>query len=315
MKKCLVWHAGIYGNYIGENAIIKDGLVFLQDDDNKLYLPKEMFLAEQECEGGLIPFEVQGKWGFADIYTGQIKIEPVWDYAGPFYGEYAHVELGTEGDFDSSGPTTENGGKHGLIDMTGKVIIPVEYDVLRGHIDHCLIVANNEKWGIINYKNSIIIPLEWDKLIPLKVDYDIPQNYYKVKKNEKWGIINYKSSIIIPLEWDELRKCYNNDWIFCGKAEPCEPYTSSEDKLLAKIFDEPLEPRSHKMKWGVFDKDFNLIINPELDEVPEQPMPHKYPEYYLLKKGRRYGVLSKDGKMISDIKLFKKDAIKLIRTS
>ena len=275
MKKCLVWHAGIYGNYIGENAIIKDGLVFLQDDDNKLYLPKEMFLAEQECEGGLIPFEVQGKWGFADIYTGQIKIEPVWDYAGPFYGEYAHVELGTEGDFDSSGPTTENGGKHGLIDMTGKVIIPVEYDVLRGHIDHCLIVANNEKWGIINYK----------------------------------------SSIIIPLEWDELRKCYNNDWIFCGKAEPCEPYTSSEDKLLAKIFDEPLEPRSHKMKWGVFDKDFNLIINPELDEVPEQPMPHKYPEYYLLKKGRRYGVLSKDGKMISDIKLFKKDAIKLIRTS
>jgi len=160
MKKCIIYHTGVYESADG---VLKDNKVYLQGEDGKLYFPEEMFMAREECEGGLIQFEVEGKWGFADIYTGKIIIEPSWDYAGPFYKGYAHVAVGAEVEFynERKNDVYVYGGKHGYINTTGNNIIPIEYDDASDIPDaNYFRVADNGKWWMIDSQNKIISPLE-----------------------------------------------------------------------------------------------------------------------------------------------------------
>lgn len=278
MQECMIYHTGVKECAKG---IIKDGLVYLVGDENRLYFPKEMFMAREECDYGLIQFEVEGKWGFADIYTGQIKIPATWEYVGPFYRGYAHVVAGTQLKRYESYHVEPYGGKHGYIDKNGTVIIPVEYD------------------------DAEEIPY---------------RQFFKVAQKGKWGLIDNQNKIVIPFEWDVLETRYYHDLVFCGIEEVCDLCVGPEDKLLESICNIPADSKCGcRLKWGVYCPSFNLIVRPELDEKPE---PYKTKgkanchdrdlDYYLLKSKRKYGVLCKDGRLITDITLLKRDAKNLI---
>lgn len=164
MKKCIICHTGIFEAIDG---VVKNNRVYLKWK-GRLYLPEEMFMAREECQFGLIQFIVGGKWGFADIYSGEIKIQPVWDYAGPFYHGYAHVSIGNKIEFISEqkmcvsaireiGNMDIIGGKHGYIDRNNNIIIPVEYDYADEiHEGTNFIVGKGGKRFAVNEKNIII---------------------------------------------------------------------------------------------------------------------------------------------------------------
>lgn len=271
MKKCMIYHTGIRNSAVG---VIKDNKVYIQGENNTLYFPKEMFMAIEECECGFIQFEVDGKWGFADIYTGKIVIEPVWDYAGPFYGGYAHVALDVNIKINDGYYIVIEGGNHGYINIKGKVIIPIEYD------DAC------------------------------EISYRL-NKYFKVSKNGKWGLINNQNKTIIPFNWNRLEISYERDFIFCV-LKVADMLTSESESMFTSMF-----------KWGVYDKEFNLIVEPELDESPYIPMiksnPRSrnfsyYKKYYILRKDKKYGILCDDGRLIANIELSKKQAKNMINS-
>lgn len=280
MKKCIVCHTGV--SEWGE-GVIKDNKVYIKGKDDELYFPEEMFLAREECEGGLIQFEVEGKWGFANIYTGEMLIKPVWDYAGPFYSGYAHVALEIDMEFNGHTYIEISGGKHGYIDIHGNVIIPLEYD------------------------SAMDIPVK---------------KCFQVSKNGKWGLIDNQNKTIIPLQWDNLETSCFGELIFCGREESCELFVGQEDRLLAAILKiEPQPTCTNTIKWGVYDQNFNLIVQPELDEKPINPViksnrRSKYCVYYhkhfALKKGNKFGILCNDGRLIANIELSKKQAVDMI---
>lgn len=202
MRKCMIHHTGVMSSAYG---VIKDNKLYLVDDDDKLYLPDNMFMAVEECEGGLIQFEVNGKWGFADIYTGEIVIEPVWDYVGPFYKGYAHVALNAEVEHDKM-DVYVSGGSHGYIDMLGRVVIPLEYSDA-GEIPYrnMFEVAKDGKWGIITRDNKLIIPFEHKAL---KTDYDHDLVICSIIdsescKNVKWGIYHNTGKMLMDAELTE----------------------------------------------------------------------------------------------------------------
>jgi len=284
MQKCMIYHTGLKDSV---NGVIKDGLVYIQEEDGKLYFPKEMFMAREECELGLIQFEVEGKWGFADIYTGEVKIQPVWDYAGPFYGGYAHVAMGTQLEFlyEDHNNIITHGGKHGYIDRNVNFIIPLEYDAAD----------------------------------------DIPKysyNNFKVAKNQKWGMIDKQNRNIIPLEYNNLEIHYDDSLIFCSIKEACELHVGAYDLRMSVLLDVKAEPTCYfRLKWGVYDKNGNLIVKPEMDnkptchEIKQDHSRYTVPSrYYILKRKRKYGVICEDGRLITDISLLKREAVFLINT-
>lgn len=315
MKQCTIFHTGVYEFADG---VIKNNVVYLQGKDGQLFFPKDMFMAIEECEGGLIQFEVNGKWGFADIHTGAIRIEPVWDYAGPFYNGYAHVAKGAEIEREWNSIYSIQGGRHGYIDHHGKIIIPLEYDDAKDipH-DECFVVGQNKKWGVIDPQTKIRIPLEYDR-----VSFIYSTKNYKVTKNEKWGIVDQQNRAVIPVEWDVLEENSENNLIFCANEQRVTHHHAV--KRINKVASNRI------LKWGVYDRDGNVIVRANLDEKPvifitrnmpkpKSISPHGFldlifpKKYFILKRNRQYGVLCEDGTLICDATLYKKDAIALIK--
>lgn len=255
MQKCTVYHTS------GSRA---SGII----KDNKVSIKGEMYIAKEEYEDELAQFSIDGKWGFANMSTGDIIIEPIWDYAGPFYKGYARVML-------------KKNEKHGFIDSSGEIIIPLDYDDARDcSFNNKFWVAIDKKWGLINDKNKPIISIIWKRL---EIGYD--------------------------------------DLIFCATTEEAsEAYIGVEDRLTAMLFGlEPVATYNTIDKWGVYDKRGKLIIKAKLDEKPKYIEPERnvkrktpFNKYYLLQENIGYGVLCSDGRLISDTSLYKKDAMNII---
>ncbi len=85
-------------------------------------------------ESGLIRFEVDGKFGFADSETGEIKINPIWDYADDFYRGVARVVSGccVEYVLDFYGISFKTqGGKTAYINTGNLRAVPAYTDIIR----------------------------------------------------------------------------------------------------------------------------------------------------------------------------------------
>lgn len=151
LKKCHVCHTGV-GQAV--NAVIKKNTVYgVNMINGSLFLLKDVYYFELDCEGGLAQLEIDGKWGFVNIHTGKVVIEPTWDYAGPFYKGYAHVAMNLaeplrvdiDRSLDSLRP---EGGKHGYIDTKNELVIPLNYDAASDvplHSGHYKVAKDNNK--------------------------------------------------------------------------------------------------------------------------------------------------------------------------
>ena len=278
MVRCTIYHTGVY---MSAEGVIKDHKVYLKGKEGKLYFPKEMFMAIEECEGGLIQFAVKGKWGFADIYTGKIVIKPIWDYAGPFYDGYAHVALGAQVEDDGYDVRVQEG-KHGYIDIDGTIIIELEYD----------------------YANEI----------PYR-------HHFIVAKREKWGMITKLNQTVIPFIWDRLLTSYQHNLIFAGRRDYIsDRYDQKVEKQRNEESTQPKYGVDYVLKWGVYDQSFNLFVDSEVDEIiipiikdtSRSKSYRKYEKYYVLKKKRYFGIISSDGRWIANIELSKAQAIAML---
>ena len=81
--------------------------------------PIERFMAYEEYpwwgKDGLIPVQVEDKWGFADT-NANIVIKPQFKYVSYFYEERAGVCAHRK--------------KWGYIDTSGSIVIPLKYDLV-----------------------------------------------------------------------------------------------------------------------------------------------------------------------------------------
>lgn len=135
------------------------------------------------------------KWGYFKLETGEIKITSQYDYAGPFYGELARViQNGKIGFIDPYGKITIN-----LIwdeVVTGKSHRRlVDLDWIEE--SDPWVVRKGRKWGYINESGKIIIPLIYDLASKFKEDRA------EVKIGEKYGFINRTGELIIQADYDE----------------------------------------------------------------------------------------------------------------
>lgn len=265
MKECKLYHTGMLTT---ENGMLQNNHVFLVGENGELLLPEEIWCAKEECDNRLIQFEVDGKWGFADISTGKIKIQPQWDFAGPFYGKYAHVANGVQVtiDWNRCGvPQLSKGGRHGYIDVNGNPVIPLIYED-----------ANDCPESISSEKNYLV----------------------SVRRDGKWGLIDCQNKTIIPFSFLEISGLVNFNFYLTAIGNYKE------------------------IRFGVYTRNCEELIPPVLDELPKSIRLPEAPEvfinhetltYYYVKTGRRFGVISSDGRMITDLTLLKKDAVALIK--
>ena len=140
-----------------------------------------------------VPFVSDNKWGWADVYSNEILIEPQYDSV----------------DFDyRSGFMVFKHGKVGLVKCEDKrncfEIIPTEYDKIISNKFGYVTYINNKK-GYINLKNEKIIDNLYDNIL-----FDDNYIFLFNKEKHKSGVFDRrKNEQIIPLNYNIISIDYN----------------------------------------------------------------------------------------------------------
>ncbi|MGB4845767.1 MAG: WG repeat-containing protein, partial [Ferruginibacter sp.] len=140
------------------------------------------------CGDGLFGFEQDGKIGYMNA-DQKVIIKPTLDLKlttsdriPAFTNGFAVIKLN---------------GKQGLIDKTGKQVVPCEYNSLMSEKSSktLLRVSKYENYkttyGVLTTQNKLVIPIEYASII-------IDGNLVAVKKDTKWGLMDAAGKELIP---------------------------------------------------------------------------------------------------------------------
>lgn len=154
-------------------------------------------------------------------------------------------------------------GKHGFIDIEGKVRIPFEWEDAGWFSDGLAPVCKAGKWGLLDPSGDLKTPLKWDQALTLN------NGLCPVQQGGKWGYINSQGDVVIEPAWDE-----------------------------AKIFPTPnglARVRSGE-KWGFIDQTGKEVIPPAY----EQTRPFYGAATFVKTKGEtRWRCIDRTGKLLS----------------
>jgi len=131
-----------------------------------------------------------GKYGLVKTinrFEREVIVKPKYDSCTNFLG-FGHHTAAAEVKLKN---------KWGYLDIYGKEITPIKYDLCRGF--HCgfATVKLNGKWGIIDKTGTEIIPVKYDK----EIDFEYG-NYIVVESNERQGVIDTAGNEVLPTQYD-----------------------------------------------------------------------------------------------------------------
>jgi len=160
----------------------------------------------------------------------------------------------------------DNQNKFGIIDETGKTIIPFEFEELRPFDgQETTIAKKNNHFGIIDFKNKELVSFENDEIYSSKFS-----EIFIVKQNDKYGLLNKEGNKVIDFIFEDLRPCFYDE----------------DNKFIVKS----------KGKYGIIDITGKEIIPNEFDEISNWV---EYgPEAHFVTKNKKMGMYSRDGKQL-----------------
>lgn len=199
--------------------------------------------------------------------------------------------------------------KMGIIDKSGKILIPFIYDYITEIQDKYLEVGNNNKKGIIDINNTLILPIEFEAIGYYKEDTFI------VKKNNLYGMIDNKQRWILPCEYSVISIYENGNiavskeglvgllnkeltWIvplFYNKLTLLNGYELNCNTFFLCMTNSSYLSIEKNKKKGILDNLGNIIIPCEYDKISNNPVNNTW----IVQTQKGYGLIDNTGKIIS----------------
>lgn len=190
-------------------------------------------------------------------------------------------------------------GKYGLVNVNGKIILPLEYDYieptkavgLRGTIGEFGIIWKNGKCTLVNLTNGEILnTIQFDKIdisnYPVDDLYTFESNLF-VYKERKLGFFTLQMSEIVPIIYDNIEVKYEI------LADGCI------ETLILRIDEKVgIHVDMHYVFPGIGGRSYSLFadITPEYDECVFIKNGHSVDDYkelifFALRKNDKWGIL------------------------
>lgn len=223
---------------------------------------------------------------------GDTVIKPQYEDAGSF-------------SFSDKLAAVKKDGKYGYINLNGEVVVPFAYEVAQYFSGGFAVIGNNKLYGIIDRTGKEIIPVQYSRIdtygsgpgiryvkdkkygfydIRLKKEVVSPKYDFAglfsegisaVQLNGKWGFIDLKGKEIIPFQFEEASGFMssravvriNGKWGSIdksGKLAVAAEYDSITDYFKSNAF------ASKNGKWGIIDKDGKVKLSFEFGNLKRE---------------------------------------------
>ena len=130
------------------------------------------------------------------------------------------------------------GGKEGVIDAYGNVIVPFEYDYLRRWLTTDMLLAErDDKYGLLQLDGTEVLPCEYDNITRWH-----RSGLYKIAQGDLDGLITPEGEVVLPCVYI---------------------FAKQDETGLTKINDGGWVDGNHKIRgglWGVIDEKGEVIL-------------------------------------------------------
>lgn len=209
---------------------LKAGIV---DEQGNVIVPADKYTTVFAPTCGMIPMIQKKKMGFYNIATKEFKeTNPQYVYSafsydlsrvnigGLYYfadknlkqvsGQYA-VAVG----FSEGCCVVGNGGKYGVIDASGREVIPIQYQNAKsGFHEGVLGVQKDGKWGFVDTAGEIAFSFEYETV------GDFDKGFCSVSAGGKFGCMQRDGKLLLPMQWDDyLTPAEKNPVFIWGKKD------------------------------------------------------------------------------------------------
>lgn len=219
-------------------------------------------------------------------------ITEIFSHPGLYFFNIGAEAVGVEGGF------APEGGKWGVMNASGKVLIPAIFDGLSTmdlnnlSSDIYFTACNSGSCGLIDIKGNEILPFEYQDL------YNGISNQLIARKGDKWGVIDNKNNVKIPFIYDEINPSKFNYVVSKytnttnGDGVPLAKFgiVSTENKLLLPLKYDYINAAQddnvlsvslgclfsyaegggyfpYAGKWGLLNQNAAFILNPTFSDI------------------------------------------------
>ena len=99
--------------------------------------------------------------------------------------------------FENGIAKVQLGKAFGMIDKTGKIILPLEYEYIGNFENNLALIVKDKKVGVTDAKGKVLIAPQYEKL-------SIENGIIRTRKDGKWGIIDTQNKPILPFEFQYI---------------------------------------------------------------------------------------------------------------
>lgn len=297
--------------------IKKDGKYGICDNTGKIILIPaytEITNLGEDNKSGYIVRAENGKYGIMDYSANQV-LETKYDEISRAYGNdmYFVVEGGkkelitkdgtvklSEG-FDEirsilktqdAGVIYVKDGKFGVMDLTGKVIIPAEYESLKEAKTENLIAKKGGKTGIIDMSQVEKVPFQYTDI----VYYSKADIYVAEDENFQTNIVNTNFETKLTGILTELNEDKGYIQIRIGEESRYYNFKFEQKKDTEILTSNTLYVSKKDGKYGFVDKEGKVLVDYQYDDATEQ---NAY-GFAGIKKDGKWGSIDSNGKIIQE---------------
>lgn len=190
-------------------------------------------------------------------------------------------------------------GKYGLINLSGKELLPCEYDEISaiGGIKNAIKVKKDNKYGVVDDEGKIVLKNEYVDILNLGND---SKDGFIIKNDEgKFGVVNYSGNLILNAIYDGIQKIHGNDLyvvIKLGKQvlvknDGTEILTTGYDEItgILKNQDNGIIIKNNN-KYGVIKTTGDIVIQSKYDSLKEAKS-----GILIAKENNKYGIIDVEG--------------------
>jgi hypothetical protein len=227
---------------------ISENLFIFQKGENFGLITKDLILIQDAkfsqistLSENKIAFVLNDKIGYFNQF-GMIEIAPIYDNIKNF-SKVVHFKMGYA--------RVKYKNKYGIIDHSGKWVIPATYQNL-GDVSEQIAFLKDNLWGFINLQNKVIIQNIYEEAISFDGNFSI------VGFSDKIGVIDLNGEVVVPIEFDAIQKL--NDVIFSCQTKGLKKIFNTENQHLYKNSYANIMQNDKDLLILVNDKDLHYYL-------------------------------------------------------
>ena len=198
----------------------------------------------------------------------------------------------------------EKGGLYGLIDFSGKVIVPAEYtniQALNG-TPKSILIEKDERKGIVNSAlGSIVVECKYNDISSLTIGN--AEDGYIVTLDGKSGVVSGTGKEILACNYEEVKHVTGNNMYVVKEGETLKIITNSLNTVKENGFDDVTEINGEYITV-VINGQKGVISEIGLELIPAQyeDLRFAHNNQFIAKKDGLYGIISTENTVLLSFK-------------